>query len=94
MYGVDTASRDDCARFLDRVAKKLAMNQARLRRLAEEIGEAGLVIDLTTEWGQIVITEVDYALRPHVHERRVPSVGTIIEPTTGADSGRSARSCS
>jgi hypothetical protein len=54
----------------------------RLRRLTEEIGEAGLDIDTSTEWGEIVITEVDYALRPHVHERRVPSVGTIIEPTT------------
>jgi hypothetical protein len=58
---------------------------ARLRRLAEEIGEAGLDIDLTTEWGEVVITEVDYALRPHVHERRVPSVGTIIAPTTAPD---------
>lgn len=58
------------------------MNQARLRRLAEEIAEAGLDIDVETEWGAIVITEVDYALRPHVHEKRVPSVGTIIEPTT------------
>jgi Probable sensor domain DACNK/DisA bacterial checkpoint controller nucleotide-binding len=52
----------------------------RLRRLAEEIGEAGLAIDVESEWGGMVITEVDYALRPHVHERRVPSVGTIIEP--------------
>lgn len=58
------------------------MNRARLRRLAEELGESGLDIDLSTDWGEIVITEVDYALRPHVHERRVPSVGTIIEPTT------------
>jgi hypothetical protein len=58
---------------------------ARLRRLAEEIAEAGLDIDLTTEWGQVVITEVDYALRPHVHERRVPSVGTIIAPSTPPD---------
>jgi hypothetical protein len=57
------------------------VNEARLRRLAEEIGEAGLDIDLATDRGRIVLTEVDYALRPHVHERRVPSVGTIIEPT-------------
>jgi len=58
------------------------MNVARLRRLAEELGEAGLSIDPSTEWGGIVLTEIDYALRPHVHERRVPSVGAIIEPTT------------
>ena len=65
MYGVDTATADQRAAFLDRVARRaLRMNQARLRRLAEEIGEAGLDIDLSSEWGQIVITEVDYALRP------------------------------
>jgi hypothetical protein len=57
------------------------MIPARLRRLAEEIAESGLPIDLATDWGAVVITEVDYALRPHVHERRVPSVGSIIEPT-------------
>jgi len=61
------------------------VNRARLHRLAEELGEAGLEIDLGSDWGDIVITEVDYALRPHVHERRVPSVGTIIEPTTDPD---------
>jgi hypothetical protein len=29
---------------------------------------------------------LDYALRPHVHERRVPSVGAIIDPTTPPES--------
>jgi hypothetical protein len=62
-----------------------AVNEARLRRLAEELGEAGLEVDMATEWGRLLITELDYALRPHVHERRVPSVGTIIEPTTLPD---------
>jgi hypothetical protein len=57
------------------------VTEPRLRRLAEELTEAGLAVDVTTEWGDLVITELDYALRPHVHERRVPSVGTIIEPT-------------
>lgn len=61
------------------------MNEARLRRLAEEIGETGVPVDMASEWGAIVITEVDYALRPHVHERRVPSVGAIIEPTAAPD---------
>jgi hypothetical protein len=55
---------------------------ARLRRLADELGEAGLALELDSELGAIVLTEVDYALRPHVHERRVPSVGSIIEPAT------------
>ena len=57
------------------------MTEPRLRRLAEELAEAGLPIDVDDEWGALVITELDYALRPHVHERRVPSVGTVVEPT-------------
>ena len=63
----------------------VAVTEPRLRRLAEELTEAGLQIDLASEWGSLVITEVDYALRPHIHERRVPSVGTIIEPSTLQD---------
>ncbi len=53
-----------------------------MRRLAEELGEAGLPLDLDTPLGELTIGEIDYALRPRVHERRVPSVGSIIEPTT------------
>jgi hypothetical protein len=56
------------------------VTEPRLRRLAEELAEAGLTLDVESEWGGLVMTELDYALRPHIHERRVPSVGTIIEP--------------
>jgi Probable sensor domain DACNK/DisA bacterial checkpoint controller nucleotide-binding len=55
---------------------------ARLRRLTEELAEAGLELDATTAWGETLLEELDYALRPPVHERRVSSVGAIIEPTT------------
>jgi Probable sensor domain DACNK len=55
---------------------------ARLRRLTEELAEAGLELDGTTAWGEAMLEELDYALRPPVHERRVSSVGAIIEPTT------------
>jgi DisA bacterial checkpoint controller nucleotide-binding len=58
------------------------MNHARRLRLRDELAEVGFDVDVTTDWGELVIAEVDYALRPHVHERRVPSVGAIIEPTT------------
>ena len=58
---------------------------SRRRRLAEELAEAGLRIDATTDWGELLLTEVDYALRPIVHERRIPSVGSIITPTTPAE---------
>lgn len=61
------------------------MNVARLRRLAEELSESGFAVDLASEWGSMVLAEVDYALRPNVHERRVPSVGTIIDPTTAPE---------
>ena len=33
----------------------------------------------------ILLAEVDYALRPRMHERRIPSVGAIIEPVTPID---------
>ncbi len=60
------------------------MNESRLRRLREELGEAGFEL-ADDEWGSLVLTELDYALRPRVHERRVPSVGVIIGPTTPPD---------
>ena len=56
-----------------------------MRRLAEELGEAGLALDPDTPLGELTIGEIDYALRPRVHERRVPSVGSIIEPSTAPD---------
>jgi hypothetical protein len=61
------------------------VTEPRLRRLAEELAESGLRLDVESEWGALVLTEVDYALRPTVHERRVPSVGTIIEPSASPE---------
>ena len=55
---------------------------ARLRRLAEELGENGLVLDLDSPIGALLLEEIDSALRPPVHERRIFSVGTLVEPTT------------
>lgn len=52
----------------------------RLRRLAEELDESGLRLDGTDAFRELVIEEIDRALRPHVHERRAASGGTIIEP--------------
>jgi len=54
---------------------------ARQRRLAEELGELGVVLP-RSRWTDLFLEELDYALRPVVHERRVPSVGAVIEPTT------------
>jgi hypothetical protein len=54
---------------------------ARLRRLAEELEEVGLRLDPSVV-GRILLEEIDRALRPPVHERRVVSGGTIVEPAS------------
>lgn len=53
-----------------------------LRRLVEELGEAGLDLDGTEAWHELAVAELDYALRPTVHERRIPSYGALVHPTT------------
>jgi len=52
----------------------------RLRRLAEELEEAGLRLKGTDNVRATLLEEIDLALRPPVHERRVASSGTILEP--------------
>jgi len=52
----------------------------RLRRLAEELEESGLRPEGTEDFRAMLLEEVDRALRPAVHERRVASSGTILEP--------------
>ena len=48
---------------------------ARPRRLSEELAEIGFTFDgqgHSEAWAEMVLIELDYALRPAVHERRVP----------------------
>jgi hypothetical protein len=52
----------------------------RLRRLAEELEESGLRLDTTTGLHAVLLEEIDQALHPQVHERRVASSGTVFEP--------------
>jgi hypothetical protein len=54
----------------------------RLRRLAEELEESGSRLEGTEAFRKMLLEEVDHALRPSVHERRVPSSGTVLEPTS------------
>lgn len=54
----------------------------RLSRLVEELEEVGLVLDGSELWHEVAVAEIDYALRPAVHERRVPAYGSIVAPTT------------
>ena len=60
----------------------VARRAARLRRLAEELEEGGFPADGDEPWRALVLAEIDIALRPPVHERRVPSLGSVIDPTT------------
>jgi hypothetical protein len=54
---------------------------ARLKRLLEELVEEGF--GFAADWPELLQVEVDYALRPEAHERRVPSFGSIVEPSVG-----------
>lgn len=67
---------------LHAMAPERTASPARLRRLAEELADDGVVLSGRAEWQQMVLTEIDYALRPAVHERRVPSYGSIVGPMT------------
>jgi len=61
---------------------------SRLRRLAEELDEIGVQLSEDRKAWTVILEEIDHALRPVVHERRVVSTGTIIgpgsDPTTWA----------
>lgn len=51
----------------------------------EELAEAGLDLDGSAPWHDLAVDELDYALRPPVHERRVPSVGALVDPAAPPD---------
>lgn len=53
---------------------------ARLRRIVDELAETGFQLEGSEQWRAAVLDELDYALRPVVHERRVPTFGAIIAP--------------
>jgi hypothetical protein len=52
----------------------------RLRRLSEELEESGLVLPADGDLRTMMIEEIDHALRPVIHERRVISSGTVLAP--------------
>ncbi len=52
------------------------------RRLAEELEESGLRLGGPRAVREMLIEEIDHALRPAVHERRTASCGTILEPAS------------
>jgi hypothetical protein len=59
----------------------------RLDRLRDELADDG--IELVDIDAGVVLDELDYALRPPRHERRLPTYGSIVLPTIPADRWRS-----
>lgn len=47
--------------------------------------ESGLPAHGSPAFQMMLLEEVDLALRPPVHERRVPSTGTFLDPQTDAE---------
>ena len=58
------------------------MHEGRIRRLTEELGELNSsILDGVSE-PRALIEELSYALRPLVHERRIPNYGAFVDPVT------------
>ena len=54
----------------------------RFQRLADELVESGLPSLGDRTIFELIVEEADQALRPPIHERRVPSCGSIVNPTS------------
>jgi hypothetical protein len=64
----------------------VVFGERRLQRLAEELEESGLPPEGSDAFQAILVEEIDHALRPPVHERRIVSSGTILDPMSDPDS--------
>lgn len=58
--------------------------QGRLRRLVEAIEDEGFPGVDPTRWTPLLVAELDYAMHPRVHERRIPTYGAFVAPTRPA----------
>lgn len=61
------------------------MTEGRRQRLADELAEEGVGFVLRHGAADELTDELDYALRPPVHERRAPSYGAIVTPEVDPD---------
>lgn len=61
------------------------MASGRLRRLEEELVDEGTGIIEATTAPNVLVDEIDYALRPPRHERRLPTYGAIVLPSKKPD---------
>ena len=64
----------------------MTQSGGRRRRLAEELEESGLALTMADPLREMLLEEVDFALRPFVHERRVQNGGTILDPLAPPES--------
>jgi hypothetical protein len=62
--------------------RDLSPSPGQVRRLVEELDEEGF--SFVSAWPDVLLVELSYALRPRAHEGRVPSYGSIVEPTVAA----------
>lgn len=53
-----------------------------MRRVREELEETGFGFDGPEAWQEVLLDEVMHAVHPRVHERRVSSMGAIIDPAS------------
>jgi hypothetical protein len=58
----------------------------RLRRLTEELLEERLGVVERSSMPDVLVDELDYAMRPPRHERRIPSYGAFVLPSQPIDS--------
>lgn len=58
------------------------VTEGRLRRLTEELLEEQLGAVEASSVPEVLVDEIDFALRPPRHERRVPSYGAFVLPTS------------
>ena len=61
------------------------LRPARIRRLAEELVDEGFDPAVELADAEPVLDDLAYALRPPVHERRIPSFGSIVAPAVKPD---------
>ncbi len=57
-----------------------AIESGRIRRLREELDELDPSILVGLDDPRPMLEELEYAIRPRIHERRIPSYGAIVRP--------------
>ena len=70
---------------LTRLQRGDALRRRRLDRLVQELDDMGFAFAGPPSLIETILTELDYAMRPRIHERRVPTYGAIVAPVGDRD---------